>query len=52
MNNLTVFKNKNFGEVRTTLIDDKPYFCLADVCRILEIRNVSDCKKRLKSKGG
>lgn len=51
MNNLTVFKNKNFGEVRTTLIDDKPYFCLADVCRILEIRNVSDCKKRLKSKG-
>ena len=51
MNQLTVFKNKDFGEIRTTLIKNKPYFCLADVCKILEIKNVSDCRKRLKPKG-
>lgn len=51
MNQLTVFKNKDFGEIRTTLINSKPYFCLTDVCKILKIKNVSDCRKRLKPKG-
>ena len=51
MSNLTVFKNQDFGEIRTTLINNQPYFCLADVCRILDIKNVSDCKDRLKKDG-
>ena len=51
MSNVTVFKNQDFGDIRTTLINNQPYFCLADVCRILDIKNVSDCKDRLKKDG-
>lgn len=51
MRNLTVFKNQDFGEIRTTLINNQPYFCLADVCRILDIKNASGCKDRLKKDG-
>jgi prophage antirepressor-like protein len=39
MNELEVFKNEDFGEVRTVLVDGEPMFCLADVCRILDISN-------------
>lgn len=38
-------------EVRTSLINGQPYFCLLDVCRILDIKNISDCKDRLKKDG-
>ena len=51
MSNLTVFKNEDFGDIRATLVDNQPYFCLADVCRILDIKNARDCRKRLKDKG-
>ena len=51
MSKLTIFKNEDFGDIRTTLVDNQPYFCLADVCRILDIKNVSDCKDRLKKDG-
>ena len=47
-----IFTSKEFGEIRTH-VDGKgePWFCLADICRILEIRNVSDCKSKLKRDG-
>ncbi len=48
---MQVFKNEEFGEIRTATINNEPMFCLADVCRILEIKNVSDCKSRLMTKG-
>lgn len=51
MNNLQVFNNEQFGEVRTTVIDGEPYFMLADVCRILDIKNTRDAKTRLNQKG-
>ncbi|WP_317347242.1 phage antirepressor [Blautia argi] len=51
MSDLQVFKNEEFGEIRTATINNEPMFCLADVCRILEIKNVSDCKSRLMTKG-
>lgn len=51
MNNLQIFRNQEFGEMRTAKINDVPYICLADVCKILEIKNISDCKDRL-NKGG
>ena len=35
MNKMTIFKNENFGEVRTVLIDDIPYFVGKDVAEIL-----------------
>ena len=39
MNELKLFENKEFGKVRTTVINYNPYFCLTDVCRILGIKN-------------
>ena len=51
MNNLKIFENNEFGEVRTTVIDDEPYFSLNDVCRILEIKNPRDAKSRLNLDG-
>lgn len=50
-NKLEIFKNEEFGEVRTTILNDKPYVCLTDVCKILEIKNARDCKSRLNQKG-
>ena len=29
----------------------EPWFCLADICRILEIRNAGHCKSRLDQRG-
>ena len=46
-----IFSNERFGEIRTAGTSEEPLFCLADVCRVLEIKNVSDCKSRLNSKG-
>lgn len=51
MNNLQIFKNEKFGEMRTVEINNIPFVCLADVCKILEIKNISDCKGRLKQDG-
>lgn len=51
MEETKIFKSEEFGEVRTVVIDGEPMFCLADVCRILEIKNVSDCKNRLNGDG-
>lgn len=51
MEKLQIFKNEEFGEIRTAVINNEPYFCLKDVCDVLEIKNISDCKKRLNPKG-
>lgn len=50
MNELEVFKF-NDNEVRTKLINNEPYFALADVCKILELGNPSQVKTRLKERG-
>ena len=42
MNKMTIFKNENFGEVRTVLIDDIPYFVGKDVAEILGYKNTRD----------
>lgn len=39
MNNIEIFKNAEFGEVRTLTIDDKPYFVGKDVAEILGYSN-------------
>lgn len=51
MNNVEIFDHTEFGEIRTIALDGQPMFCLADVCRALEIKNASDCKDRLRQKG-
>lgn len=51
MQELQIFKNNEFGEVRTKVINNEPYFSLNDVCRILEINNPSQAKTRLNKDG-
>ena len=52
MTDIQIFSNPQFGEIRITISeDDKPMFCLADVCKALELKNPSDVKTRLSSKG-
>ena len=51
MNELQIFNNEEFGSVRTITKDNEPMFCLADVCKALEINNASQLKTRLKEDG-
>lgn len=37
--------------VRTQQINGEPFFCLKDICDILDIKNYNDCKNRLNEKG-
>lgn len=51
MKNIQIFKNNEFGAIRTKIIKDEPYFCLPDVCGALEIKNISQLKTRLNKDG-
>lgn len=51
MNELQVFENSEFGEIRTITKDNEPMFCLSDVCKALELEQVSRVKSRLKADG-
>lgn len=47
MNDIQIFKNEAFGEVRVAGTSEEPLFCLADVCKVLELGNPSQVKTRL-----
>lgn len=47
MNDLQIFKNSEFGEIRTVTVNEEPMFCLIDICKALEIKNATDVAKRL-----
>lgn len=47
MNNVQIFKNNAFGEIRTITKDGEPMFCLMDVCKALEIKNATMTAQRL-----
>lgn len=51
MNELQIFENSEFGAVRTVVVNNEPMFCLADVCKALELEQVSRVKARLKEDG-
>lgn len=38
MNEIKIFENEQFGKIRTTGTPDEPLFCLADVCRVLDLQ--------------
>lgn len=44
---ITIFENAEFGSIRTAGTAEEPLFCLADVCRVLELRTDA-VKSRLK----
>lgn len=47
MNELQIFENSEFGTVRTVVVDDKPMFCLIDICKALELSNSRTVADRL-----
>lgn len=47
MNDLQILKNEEFGEVRTMVVDDEPWFVAVDVCHALDIGNPSQAISRL-----
>jgi anti-repressor protein len=44
--NLAIFHFQN-QNIRTKFIDNKPYFCASDICKILEINNGRDAINRI-----
>lgn len=51
-NQITMFQRESLGTMRTAIDEfSRPVFCLKDACDILDIKNPSDVKKRLKSTG-
>lgn len=47
MNEMQVFENDQFGQIRTIQKDGEPWFVAVDVCRALEISNNRDALSRL-----
>lgn len=47
MNEIILFKNTQFGEIRTIGTEQEPLFCLSDLCKILELTNPSSVSKRI-----
>ncbi|HBG7286100.1 Bro-N domain-containing protein [Clostridioides difficile] len=45
-NNLQIFKNNDFGEIRTVEIDGKPYFVATDIAKALGYSNTRDAVKK------
>ena len=48
--NITIFKNNQFGQIRTAGTSENPLFCLADICKVLELKT-NDVKNRLRKDG-
>lgn len=46
MENLEIFSNEEFGEVRTILNEEEVYFCGIDVCRVLGYKNGRDALRQ------
>ena len=44
---LQIFINQDFGEIRTVTLEGEIWFVAVDVCKALEIKNVSDAVDRL-----
>ena len=49
MMDLRIFKNDEFGNVRTVVVDGEPWFVAKDVCECLDIGNPSQALTRLDS---
>lgn len=49
---IKIFENAQFGQIRTSVTESgEPLFCLADVCKALDLSNPRDVKRRLQQKG-
>lgn len=46
-NQLQIFKNEDFGEVRVVELNKEPWFVATDICKALDIKNVTQAINRL-----
>lgn len=47
MNDIKVFENSQFGEIRTVMVNGDPWFVASDVCKALELGSPSKAIERL-----
>lgn len=47
MNELKIFENAEFGEIRTVAVDGTPWFVASDICKALEIANTTQAVQRI-----
>lgn len=47
MNEIKIFNNPKFGEIRTVIIEDNAWLIAKDVCKVLELNNVSQALSSL-----
>lgn len=50
-NELQIFESQEFGQIRMVQLNNEPYFCMADICKALELSQPSKVKERLNKKG-
>ena len=51
MDNLQVFTKDEFGTIRTVQLNGEPYFCMVDICKALDLNNISQARTRLREDG-
>lgn len=51
MQQIMLFQNEEFGQMRTVNIDGNLWICLTDVCKALDLTQASKVKERLNEKG-
>ena len=47
MNELQIFNNDEFGEIRSVSIGNEPWFVASDICKALDLRNPTMAMERL-----
>lgn len=47
MNELKIFENAEFGEIRTVAVDGTPWFVATDICKALDLSNATMAMERL-----
>lgn len=52
MNNLQLFENPKFGQIRVVQMNNESMFCLVDVCRALDLQNPVHTKNQITEEFG
>lgn len=47
LNELQIFEKEDFGSIRTITVDGEPWFVASDICKALEIQNVTQAVQKL-----
>ncbi len=48
---IRVFNDSKYGTIRTAVVKGEPSFCLKDVCQMLDIKSIPECRGKLNESG-